>query len=147
MRTHHFLVLLIINLSLDTSSNHTVFQILIPLLPLIWALGMLGNLYVSVIYCIEKFSQYLLGASETSSTDTRLIMSTGARLLVILIISLIVNAAYGEVTILSHCNEEWFVNERESFDGECILSISREINFKIFPFIFTEKSDFFCWFS
>lgn len=96
MRTHHFLVLLIINLSLDTSSNHTVFQILIPLLPLIWALGMLGNLYVSVIYCFEKFSQYLLGASETSSTDIRLILSTGARLLVILIISLIVNAAYGE---------------------------------------------------
>lgn len=97
MRTHYFLILLIINLCLDLENNNIVFRILIPLLPLLWMLGLLGNIYNTFIYAIEKFSSYILGASETSSKDVRLILSVCIKLIVILIISLIVNNLYSHV--------------------------------------------------
>lgn len=52
---------------------------------------------MSAIYGIEKLNQYLLGNSETSSGDLRLIITAIIQLIVILIISLIVGNTYSEV--------------------------------------------------
>ncbi|EAR99357.2 carrier protein (macronuclear) [Tetrahymena thermophila SB210] len=100
MRSQYFLLLLIINFCLDTKSNNIVFSILIPLLPLLWALGCLSSLYVSFIYGVEKLNQYILGNSETTSSDLRLTISTAIQLIVILIISVIVANSYSKQHLL-----------------------------------------------
>lgn len=89
MRSVYLLTLFIVNISLDSAANNTTITVILPLLPLFFALGLLGPPYITTIYAIEKFNAYILGSSQGMASDLRLIISISSSLLAIIIIALI----------------------------------------------------------